>query len=278
MTAPTIIPAGTPISFNFTTSDGAQFNQTVTYTPQHPFRFGNTPRGSSTAANVSIVDAWYAVKSKIIRLYCTGQLLAPAVTDRDVIGSFKTMPTSAQTSAFLANAAKYAFLFFQHEIDHKVIDAASGVSLPAWKTQMTILKSMGVANLAICLTADCFVNPAKNPLDYMIPGITHIAVDFDGVSPKPGVQTYHDYSAALAAVVAFCTKYGYTWGVPEFGANRASGDTSGVLRSYWLALWAGKFKAAGALYVCVWEQDGQIGSTFTTVAETATVSALLSFN
>ena len=126
---------------------------------------------------------------------------------------------------------------------------------------------------AVCLTGWAFdPKSGVDPSTFLVPGVTHLGVDFDGISSTSG---YHDYTVALANVVAFCAKHGLTWGVPEFGANRATNDLTGDVRAQWLLSWAAKFRDAGAEYVCLWEQTSQAGSCFTTPAEVATVRAML---
>jgi hypothetical protein len=227
--------------------------------------FGDTPRTASTAAGVAAVDADYGVAGEVIRLYCSTALAAPAVTDRKVIGSFKTMPGST------ANFGAYWRLFYQHEINSKVKKGA--ITLLQWQKDMAVLAALNLPGLGVCLTAYCF-DPAsgQNPADYLVPGVTHLGVDFDGIS---GGTSYHDYSAALKAVVAFAKAHGLTWGVPEFGANRLTNDADGSGRAAWLTYWAGKFQQSGAEYVCLWEYETQTGSTFTTPAEVATVRTML---
>lgn len=226
--------------------------------------FGNTPRGSDTVAALAATDAVYGTAGAVVRWYFTGAPNAAALpTDRAVVVSYKTAP------AMRLNTMRE---FLDHEIDHQVI--ANGVSLPDWGAKM---KRLGLTDF--CLTDDAFTNPAKNPETYLAaagPQIAHVGVDFDGLSPKKPGDSYHDYTAGLAAVVAFCKKHGLTWGVPEFGADQAPDDTDGTRRAAWLLAGAKMFRDAGAEYVCVWEDPiRQPGSTFRTPAEVATVRAML---
>lgn len=224
---------------------------------------GGTPRGKSDAPGVAAVDAAYGAAS-VIRLYCTGTLIPPVPTGRKVVGSFKTLPGRP------LEANEYDWLFYQHEIDAKVKKGT--ITLAQWQSDMAALKKTGITNLGVCVTADAFVNPSKpDPSTWLTPGVTHIGVDFDGISSATG---YHDYTKELAAVVAFCAKHGLTWGVPEFGANRAANDPDGSGRAAWLVHWIQQFQRAGAQYVCLWEQDSQVGSTFTTPVEIATVRTM----
>lgn len=246
--------------------DGSNVTLDYMYTPAPPVvrtLFGDTPRAACNAAGLAEIDSAYDAGT-VVRWYFTG---APGAipTDRKVIVSFKTlMPATGLAS--LNGALRR---FWMHEIDHQIlVTPKPPILLPAWKIGM---QAMGLTD--ICLTADCFVNPNKNPADYLVPGVTHVGVDFDGIS---GGTAYHDYSAALAAVVKFCTAHGLTWGVPEFGTDRQGWDGDGSARAAWLISWAGKFRAAGAEYVCVWEQTAkQPLSTFTMAAERTAVRAIL---
>lgn len=225
---------------------------------------GSDTRNSSSAADVANTDAIYGV-SRVIRLYSTGSLTAPAVTDRKQVGSFKSL-----TGVTKAKLDAYSFVFYQHEIDSKV--KKGQITLAKWKSDMSTLQKLGSSRLSVCLTADCFVNPSKNPDDYIIPGITHYGVDFDGISSDTG---YHDYSQALTKVKAWATLHSFTIGVPEFGANRAANDPDGEGRSEWLRTWVRQFQLANFEYVCFWEYSGQSGSLFDSAVETATVSTAI---
>jgi hypothetical protein len=227
--------------------------------------FGNTPRTGSNPTGVASIDAVYG-PSKVMRLFWSrGAGPIPVSDGRKVVGSIKVIDSN--TKAWADQVWRWAY---QHEIDAKV--KKGQFTLPQWHADMTSLVALGSTGLSVILTADCFVNPGKHPADFLIPGVVHLGVDFDGISGS----TYHDYSKELAAVVAFVKANGLTWGVGEFGANRAPADTDGSLRAKWLLDWARRFADAGAEYVCLWEQNGQAGSDFTTPAEIAAVRQLLS--
>jgi hypothetical protein len=226
--------------------------------------FGDTPRSASTVAGVAQIDAVYG-PANLVRLYWSGAAGVSPVSDRDVVGSFKTV--TAGTAAWARTMWRWAYL---HEIDSKIKKGQA--TLPEWQATMTQLAALKVAGLSVIVTADAFVNSSKNPADYLVDGVTHWGIDFDGISSSAG---YHDYSRELAAVEKFTKAHGLTWGVPEFGANRAGNDPSGTARADWLKTWAARFAAAGAEYVCLWEFATQAGSEFTTAAETAAVRSLL---
>lgn len=227
---------------------------------------GNSTRGDSTAVEVAKSDAVYGGPSRLARLYCPTVLRPPAVTDRKVVGSFKNVAGATKSEMDL-----YTWLFYQHEIDSKVKKKL--ITLNQWKTDMTHLVGLGSKSLSICVTADVFVNSAKNPTDYLIPGITHWGVDFDGISSATG---YHDYTVALAKAVVFAETHGLTLGVPELGANRATSvDPDGIQRAAWLTRNLRAFQDQNFLYSCFWEEDLQTGSTFTTPVEIAAVSMAL---
>jgi hypothetical protein len=226
--------------------------------------FGDTPRTGSNPTGVASIDAVYGVP-KVMRLYWSrGAGPLPVKDGRKIVGSLKVI--DANTKAWADQVWRWSY---DHEIDSKVKKGL--ITLDEWRATMTDLVKLGTTGLSVIVTADCFAG-RKNPADYLIPGVVHWGVDFDGISGN----TYHDYSKELAAVVAFTQKYGLTWGVGEFGANRAPADTDGTLRAKWLLDWAQRFKNAGAEYVCLWEQNGQHGSDFDTPAEIAAVRQLLS--
>lgn len=226
--------------------------------------FGGTPRGASNAGGVAAMDSDYG-PAKVVRLFWSGGARTSTVTDRRVVGSIKTV--DSDTAAWASKTWRWTYM---HEIDSKI--KKGQYTLAAWRSKMESLVALKVPGLSVILTANAFDNPSKNPSDYLVPGVTHLGVDFDGISQSAG---YHDYSKELSAVVAFTKTHNLTWGVGEFGANRASNDPSGTARAAWLKNWAGKFAAAGAEYVLLWENNSQAGSDFTTSAETAAVRELL---
>lgn len=258
-------PVTSPLVFRNPDGSDIQITLDYMYNPAPPpkrTKFGDTQR--SVSGGLAEVDKAYGGPGATARVYFTG---APGQIppDRAVIASFKQAQTTAAGLASLALAERR---FYFHEIDHQErITPKAPITRAQWKTDMI---AMGLTD--VCLTADCFVNTAKNPADYLVDGVTHIGVDFDGIS---GGTSYHDYSKALAAVIAFCDAHGLTWGVPEFGTDRQTWDTDGSGRAAWLIYWAGKFRAAGAEYVCVWEYSAQPGSLFTAAAEITAVRALL---
>jgi hypothetical protein len=230
--------------------------------------FGNTPRIASTTTGIADVDSIYGT-SKLIRLFwADGANLASPLPARKIVGSCKDGETDAQVAAWAAKMYRWTY---QHEIDSK-LKKGTYSSLSDWRARMAALVALNIPGLSVILTADCFISSSKNPADYIIPGVTHLGVDFDGLSFS---DHYHDYGPELAAVQAYVKKYGLTWGVGEFGANRAANDPDGSARAAWLDSWSRKFKAAGAEYVCYWEFNSQAGSTFTKPAEIATVKTYL---
>lgn len=265
-----------------TNADGStiQVGITCTYTPApvvEPTKWGYTARTGESMVAFQATDAIYgfpqSVAEIIGRFYCNGVLTAPPTTDRDWIGSFKTYNT-ADLPKIKQLAALFAELFLDHEIDHQII--AGATTLAAWKGNMQAMLDYGVPNLGICLTADCFVNPKKNPLDYMIDGITNIAVDFDGVPPS--ASGYHDYGKEYAAVMAFVAKYGYVWSsVPEWNTAQGAFDPDDSLRAAWQRTGAGRFRAAKVKRVCWWEGASVPKSFCDLPATRQTLTTLLRF-
>ncbi len=225
--------------------------------------FGDTPRASSSAAGVAAMDAMYG-SAQVVRLFWSGAARPSPVHGRPVVGSIKRI--DAGTAAWASTMWRWTY---QHEIDSKIKKGQT--TLAEWRRSMDSLVALKVPGLSVILTADAFVSKSKNPSDFLVPGVTHLGVDFDGISQSGG---YHDYSRELAAVEAFTRAHHLTWGVAEFGANRASNDPSGTARAAWLKTWGERFAAAGAEYVCLWEADSQAGSDFTTPAENAAVRQL----
>jgi len=266
------LPDG-PHSMGFVNDDGSSVDITYTYTPPPPAvrtLVGGTPRGASTAAGVSAMDKTYGAKTSVVRLFSTGDPVAVPVTDRKVVGSFNTLP--ADLGAVAAILAGYWRKSLRHEIDKAAKDN-DAVRLQ-WQAQMGSLVRAGVQGLQVCVTADCFVNPDKDPTRFLVDGVTHWSVDFDGISPSATSIAYHDYSHELAAVVAFGQKYGLTMSVGEFGANRGAFDPAGTARALWALHWATQFQAAALESVCFWEQTSTLASTWSTDAEIATLRAL----
>ncbi len=227
--------------------------------------FGGTPRGASNAAGVASMDSTYG-PAKVIRLFWSGAAGTSPTANREVVGSLKTV--DSKTAPWARTMWRWAY---QHEIDSKIKKGQT--TLAQWRAKMATLVKMKVPGLSVILTADAFVNKSKRPADYLVAGVTHWGVDFDGISQSGG---YHDYAKELAAVKSFTAAHHLTWGVAEFGANRASNDPSGSARAAWLKTWGSRFAAAGAEYVCLWENNFQAGSNFTTKAENTAVRQLLS--
>ena len=226
--------------------------------------FGDTIR--STSGGVAEIDATYG-PGKVLRHFSPKTLEAPLVTDRPEVGSWNVgTPTAAQV-------APYRYVAYIHEVDSAIRKSAT--TLAAWQQQMaTLVAELGGDKVCVILTAWCF--ETADPTVYLVPGVTHYAVDFDGQSPsKPTDTAYHDWTKALAAVTGFAAVHGLTWGVPEFGVNRGAFDPTGTARAAWLLTWALRFAAAGAQYVCLWEASSQAGSEFTSPAEIAAVRSLL---
>jgi hypothetical protein len=227
--------------------------------------FGDTPRTGSNPTGIAAIDAQYGVPDVMRLFWSKGAGPLPVNDGRRIVGSIKVI--DGNTKPWADQVWRWTY---QHEIDSKI--ARKLITLGEWKPSMQQLAALDTTGLSVILTADCFVNPKKDPADYLIPGVPRLGVDFDGISQSGG---YHDYSRELAAVEAHAKKYGLTWGVGEFGANRAANDTDGSQRAKWLLDWARRFADAGAEYVCLWEQNGQHGSDFDTPAETAAVRQLL---
>lgn len=236
-------------------------------TATQPTLIGTAAWEGSTAKDIADMDAKFGAKPPVTRLYWPNAPGQSPVTDgRKVVGSYKTPVAAGPASAWSEEMWRR---FFQHEIDSKIVKDT--YTLPAWQAEMTAQLELNIPGLGVCLTADCFTNKKKNPDDYLIDGVTHLGVDFDGVS---NATTYHSYLSTITTVAAYAKDHGLTWGVPEFGANRDTSDTTGTVRAAWMALTIGAFVKAGAEYVCWWESSGQAGSTATTPAEIATLSAL----
>lgn len=230
-----------------------------------PCRAGGTPRGPSNSAGVTAMDGAYGGAASVSRLFYPGALgavPAPATDGRLLIASFTAM--DALTPGV---AAPFGWLTLDHEINRKTV--------PTWSSDMAKLQAIAPGRVCVILTAGAFEQPdfmtALKP--YILPGITHIGVDMDGVSFP---DHYHSYGPAVTNVVAFCKAYGLTWGVAEHGAKRALNDPDGSGRAAWLTSNVRTFRDAGAQYCCLWEQDGPKwpGMAFTTPIEVATVSTI----
>jgi hypothetical protein len=265
-------------TLSFTNPDGSQAAVTVNYeyidappvppvvVPQ-PTMFGDTPINKSDAAGVAESDKMYGIGA-VIRLYCQTVLLPNFLTDRAVIGSFKSM--TGITSALLAGYWRVAFF---HEIDHQII--AKAITLAQWRIYMTQLVEMGTPNLMIILTADCLTNPDKNPNDYLIPGVKYLGIDFDGVSPSATSTSYHDYTVALARAVAFAKANNMILSCPELNAYRGAFDPDGSIRAQWTTNNASAMQDAGFEAVCVWNQKSAPASVYDKPAETSMMRNML---
>jgi hypothetical protein len=257
-----------------TNEDGSTID--VVYTPApvvppvpvpEPFVVGDTPW--SAAGGAAEVDKQFGVKSKIMRIFFSGALAVAPYSDRECVGSFKTgMPTADVLKT-------YKWATKVHEVDAKDIKSQQpgGVpfDFPGWQNDMRDLVAMGTGNVCVILTGDCATNPDKNLDKYIIEGVTRYYFDLDGISPKAGESGYHDYTATIAAIVAWCKKHGFTWGVAEMGANRSTLDLVGTNRAQWLTKLINQCRAAGATDVMVWAWSGMPNSAFNMPAEIAAI-------
>lgn len=225
--------------------------------------FGDTGITASSPAAVAASDARYGVAGAAFRWYFTG---APATTvpnDRAYVVSWKTLAPLATVQAM--NGLRK---FYKHEADHKFVTGEI-TDKNQWKSEC---QAQGLTDF--CLTCDAFINSSKNPSDWLYPSATHIGVDFDGSS---FTDHYHDFTPELNALKAWLAAHPQitSWGVPEFGANRATAnDTDGTKRAAWMSHWCGEFAKAGAEYVLYWEYPPNFPTSgYTTPAEVATVAA-----
>lgn len=260
-----------------TLADGGSLAISATYTPAPPAQAkpSGTLQGGcirSTAGGRAQLDTLYGGAPQVERIYSTGPasaLLMP--TDgRFTVVSFKSMPTGSDHLAI----DKADVAFYQHEINAK--DAKYRAGKPGGFPRASWLDDMGkmTTDVGICITANGLVDPAQDIASFIPKGWSgHMGVDFDGIS---NTDRYHDYSPELAAWEKFLAAHPEitSWGVPEHSANRAASDPTGAARAKWLLGNTRRFMDLGALYACVWESDDQVGSTFTTPIEVATVGAL----
>lgn len=230
--------------------------------------FGSTPYEGSTAKDVADMDAKYGMKVPVTRLYWQTSAGPSPISDRPIVGSFKTM--SSSTTAWANTMYRWAF---QHEIDSKVHKGT--YDLATWQTNMNALVKLGVPGLSVIVTGEPFIpNSGRVPTTFIIDGVTHWGVDLDGISPSATSTAYHDYTAEIDTIAAFMEANGYTWGVPELGANLGAFDPDGSKRGAWFTKTAEYAASKGAEYVCVWEYVGQDGSEITLPAEIAALSKL----
>lgn len=240
--------------------------------PPSGMHFGSsTVTGApSSATEISTMDSKFGVTVPVIRNYWGGAVSLPIPdASRRFVGSFKAISSTANMTTWMAGMYRS---FYIHEIDSKVHKGEATIA--GWQADMATLKKIGDPGFGVCVTADCFVNSGKNPSDYLVPGITHWGIDFDGLSPHSG-STYHDYTKELNAVKKFVAANGLTWGVPEFSADRAPGDPTGVNRAAWINNWSSQFIAAGCEYITWWETTGQPLSVASTTAEINALNALM---
>jgi hypothetical protein len=264
---------------NFTNADGStvQVGVTYAYTPApvvESTKWGFCPRTGETLKDFQASDAIYGGTPAVGRRYDGAALTAMPDASREWIASFKTF-TLADLPRIKTIAETTAELLFDHEIDHQIL-VQSGLTIASWKKAMQAMLDYGVPNLAICLTADCFVNPNKNPTDYLIDGV-QVDVDFDGVPPNESKKSYHDYSKELTAVDAFWTKYDCRGSIPEWNTARGTFDPDDSIRAAWQRTWARNFINAGAKRACWWEGPSVANSYCDMPATRQTLTTLLRF-
>jgi hypothetical protein len=272
MTLPSISPATQKVA---TPEGGVVTLSTVvsSYTPPpvRPVTYvGICPRSGASAAAVTATDDLYQAKAAVTRLFFTGALGSAPVSDRFLVTSF-----NALNAPGVPYPGGHDVVAYRHEADHAFKNDPAG--LAAWKVANVNLRVAGVP-VCVSLTGWAFVlGSGVNPDDYVFDGATHLMVDLDGLSPDAASPGYTQrWYAVIAAVVAFCAKHGLTWGVGELEADRSAADPSGVLRVAWATTLMASCIAAGALYVCLWENPAkQPLSAWDTDAERSMVHTAL---
>lgn len=264
---------------NFTNADGSivQVGVTYAYTPApvvEPTKWGFCPRTGETLKDFQASDAIYGGIPDVGRRYDGAALTAMPDASREWIASFKTLSTG-DLPRIKTIAETVAELMKNHEIDHQIL-VAGGPTVASWKAEMKAMRDYGIPNLAVGVTADCFVNQKKNPLDYLIEGLP-MNVDFDGVAPDNTKGTYHDYSKELTAVDAFWTKYDCRGSIPEWNTSRGTFDPDDSIRAAWQRTWARNFINAGAKRACWWEGPSVANSYCDMPATRQTLTTLLHF-
>ena len=87
-----------------------------------------------------------------------------------------------------------------------------------------------------------------------------IGADFDGIA---NVTKYPGFEGAIDNLPAFVAANGFKgFTIPEFVHPRISTDLTGSERAAWAETWAGKFKAAGAVAVHLYDYDYRPAQVF----------------
>lgn len=256
----------------------AALTEQLAATPK-PTLIGGSPQTAQTLAGISAMDAKYGAPGKMVRLFCptTSKYLA---ANRPVVGSWNTL-----SSSDAAVMAKWLRSFYKHEFDH-LYEETAAASRPALVAQYIedlndLHEIDSTGSLGLDLTADALTNTSKFAMIEQIlkgcPWLGHIAWDFDGASPKTATATYHPYTAELAALPKFLAAHPQitSWGVAELGWNRAQNDPTGVARAAALSKLLGELVVLGPEYISLWEANSQVGSTFDTPAEVASVASAI---
>lgn len=221
--------------------------------------YGACPEsGSATAAGIAAIDKKYGVKAKCIRLF--GNLSTAIPTDRWIHLSVKIKPqdlaSGSQDAALIAwikarTTPTLLTVWHEPENDGKTFTSAqfrAGLTHLINLVSATGNKFVEVVVVLMAWTFDS--RSGRNPMDWIVPGLRVIGVDFDG-DPKDGIyksatQEYPPFTPALNALPAFMKSNNLSLVIPEFGAPRNPADTDGSRRVAWIKSMCTKFESLGA--------------------------------
>lgn len=249
-------------------------------------KFGADATGTSSQAQTNVI-AKYGDGSAIRQFFTGLPQIAPRNAKASVVhASWKPASVAAITpeavTAATANLKPGDCVEVWHEIDKKVRDGqftkAEGI---ARKNKFyDVVKAVRPDLLVVNTLTGWELEPNNSSTKGNIDQWAEIkadllGVDCDGVHGWP----YPNYDSEIQTAVNFVKKFpSYKgWTVPEFGTSRnAANDASGINRASWAASYAGKFKAAGAKYVCLYTYESTPGNDFTTDAEVNTWRGIVS--
>lgn len=232
-------------------------------------RIGNVGSAGNSSAAISATDALQGAGSVMRYFNTSGLALPPAVATankRDLIGSYKS--GNANPSIALA----YWLVTKDHEVDHQIIQKAT--TLVGWKADMATDHKAGIKNQCAILTGDAWVNPDKNPDDYLLDFVEIYGCDLDGVSN--GVP-YPDKRKIIDKATAWAQKNGKTMFGGEVSTDRdLVKDPSGYLRAQWMLDTFSYMQEAGWIAGCWWEDSiRQVNSALKGDAELWTMKSLM---
>ena len=230
-------------------------------------RYGACPQTPTTTV-AQTLSKWPASRAmRVFRNDGTGPGPLPNIE----VVSWSNRPPMSQKNSYvnprfnLGAAVQTCIWTPHHEVDGKV--HRGEFTLSDWRTLMTRIGSqrrqrrvkLGVQTTAWGITPTRYGGGGRDWRQYAHPAATEWGVEFDGIRADTRERGYptHIYLRTLD-VCERIRAAGYRISVSEFGAPKASWDTTGTARADWMYMMADRFRDFGMYAVTLFDnvRDG----------------------